>query len=135
MTTSELYNAILCKPDLHSRPRLYDDALIWHLYKTAYLRAACGNGDAVIEIFSGNGFTGSVMHWHPDEEDMIEELYTLGKKGNMLVLKKSLWGTSIFYSGPAESFPFPDRRTLYFGPKIGGDGKLIYLEQKEITAR
>ena len=61
---------------------------------------------------------------------MFNELYTLGKKGNMLVLKKSLFGTSIFYSGPSEAFPLADRRSLYFGKKKWDGGQLIYLEQK-----
>jgi len=47
-----------------------------------------------------------------------------------LVLKKSLFGTSIFYSGPSEAFPLTDRRSLYFGKKKWDGGQLIYLEQK-----
>ena len=130
MTTKELYDAIICKPDLHSHPVLHDNILVWHLYKNANVQAFCNNGDTSIDILGDSMFADSFMHWHPDEDDMISELYTLGKKGNMLVLKKSLFGTSIFYSGPSESFPLPDKRELHFGKKKWDGGQLVYLEQK-----
>ena len=130
MTTKELYDAIICKPDLHSHPVLHENILVWHLYKNAYVQAFCHDGDTSIDIIGNSVFSGSIMHWHPDEDDMISELYTLGKKGNMLVLKKSLFGTSIFYSGPSESFPLPDKRELHFGKKKWDGGQLVYLEQK-----
>ena len=130
MTTKELYDAIICKPDLHSLPKLYDNSLIWHLYKNAYIHACCNGIDSFIEIFGGDGFTGSLMRQRLDEDEMVNELYTLGKKGNMLVLKKSLFGTSVFYSGPAEAFPLADKTSLHFGKKKWDGGQLVYLEQK-----
>ena len=130
MTTKDLYDAIICKPDLHSLPKLYDNSLIWHLYKNAYIHACCNGVDSFIEIFSGNGFTGSLLRQRLDEEDIVNELYSLGKKDNMLVLKKNLLGTTIFYSGPVEAFPLPDRRLFYFGTKKWDGGQLVYLEQK-----
>ena len=130
MTTQELYDAIICTPDLHSLPKLSDNSLIWHLYKNAYVQACCNDADSFIEIFGGDGFTGSLMRQRLDADEMLNELYTLGKKGNMLVLKKSLFGTSVYYSGPAETFPLTDRRSLHFGKKKWDGGQLIYLEQK-----
>ena len=130
MTTKELYDAIIYKPDLHSHPVLHDNILVWHLYKNAYVQAFCHDGDTSIDIIGNSIFSGSIMHWHPNEDDMISELYALGKKGNMLVLKKSLFGTSVFYSGPAETFPITDRRSLHFGKKKWDGGQLVYLEQK-----
>ena len=130
MTTKELYDALICKPDLHSHPTLHDDILIWHLYQNAYVQAFCHNGDTTIDIVSTSLFSGSVMHWHPNEEDMIDELYNLGKAGNILVLKKSLLGTSIFYTGPAQNFPLTDRTPLHFGKKKWDGGQLVYFEQK-----
>ena len=87
MTTQELYNAIICKSDLHSIPQIHDNILLWPLYKNAYVQAFCNDGDTAIDIVSNSVFSGSMIHWHPDQADMIDELYNLGKKGNMLVLK------------------------------------------------
>ena len=130
MTTKEIYNHLICKPDLHSQPELHDETLIWPLYKNAYIQAFCHDGDTSIDIINNAIFSGSMMHWHPDEDDMIDELYTLGKKGNMLVLKKSLLGTSIFYSGSSENFPSTEKTLLHFGKKKWDAGQLVYLEQK-----
>lgn len=130
MTTQELYEALASKPDLHSVPELHNDMLIWHLYKDAYIEASCYKKDTYINIANVSFLRGSFMHWHPDEDDMIDELYTLGKKGNMLVLKKSLWGTSVFYSGPSENFPLSDKVPIHFGKKKWDGGQLVYLEQK-----
>lgn len=129
MTTKEAYDALICKPDLHSIPELYDNILIWKLYKNAYVQAYCDNGNTCIDIVGGSMLTGSLMHWHPDETDVIDELYSLGKKGNLLVLKKSLFCTSTFYIGPSENYPLSDRSRFHFGMKKWDGGRLVYLEQ------
>ncbi len=130
MTTKEIYDHLVSKPDLHSVPELHNETLIWHLYENAYVQAFCNGVHTSIDIIGNSLFSGSIMHWHPDEDDMIDELYTLGKKGNMLVLKKSLFGTSTFYYGPSENFPLADRTLLHFGKKKWDGGQLVYLEQK-----
>ena len=130
MTIKELYEAIACKPDLHSIPQVYDNILVWKLYKNAYVQASYDDGDISVEIIGDSVFSGTITHWHSDEEDIIDELYSLGKKGNMLVLKKSLLGTSIFYTGPSENFPLTERTSFHFGRKKWDGGQLIYLEQK-----
>ena len=86
-TTKRLYEKLLEMPDLHSVPELDGDTLIWRLYNKAYIRAYCNSYDTCIEIISTSSF-GLSMHWHPDADDMLNELYSLGKKGNILVLKK-----------------------------------------------
>jgi len=130
MTTKDLYDALVSKPDLHSLPKIYDNNLIWHLYNNAYIRAYCSSGDAVVEIFGGECFTNFLMRWRFDEDDVVNELYALGRRGNILVLKRSLLGTSVFYSGPSENYPLPDRKELYFGKEKWDGGQLVYLEQK-----
>lgn len=130
MTTTELHHVLVCYSDLHSSPELYDNILVWHLYKDAYVQAYCNNGDTCIEIISESLFLGSLMHWHPDEDNMLDELHALGKKGNMLVLKKTLLGTSTFYIGPVAHAPLSDGSKLHFGKKKWDGGQLIYLEQK-----
>jgi len=130
MTTKELFDAILRKPDLHSVPQLFDHILIWRLYENAYIQAFCNDGDTSIDVMGDSLLTGSVMHWHPDEEDMVDQLYALGKKGNLLVLKKTLLGTSVFYSGPSEDFPLTEKTPLHLGRKKLDGGRLIYFEQK-----
>ena len=123
-TTKELYEKLLEMPDLHSKPELDGEILIWKLYKNAYVRAYCDSYDTCIEI-SSTSFTCPSTHWHPDEDDMLDELYLLGKKGNILVIKSFLMGmgTGVFYLGEPEKYRFNKKRKWHWG-------KLTYLEQK-----
>lgn len=121
--TKELYEKLIQMSDLHSLPELNGEILIWNLYKNAYVRAYCDGYDTCIDIISHSILVGSLTHWHPDEEDMLEELYALGKNGNILVLKKGLIGTGIYYMGEPEKYQSNSKKKWYWG-------KLIYLEQK-----
>ena len=129
-TTKVLYERLLAMPDLHSKPELDGEILFWKLYKNAYVRAYCDSYDTCIEIISNSVFDGSLVHWHPDEEDMLNDLYSLGKKGNMCVIKKTLLGFSVFYMGNPSQYPLSDRRSWDFGKKKYEFGTLIYFEQK-----
>lgn len=123
-TTKELYEKLIQMSDLHSAPEIEGEILIWSLYKNAYVRAYCDSYDTCIEIISTSISCPSI-HWHPDEEDMFDELYSLGKKGNILVLKQFLMGmgTGVFYSGEPDKYRFNPKKKWHFG-------KLTYLEQK-----
>lgn len=123
ITTKELYEKLIQMPDLHSTPELNDEILIWKLYKDLYVRAYCDGYDTCIDIIHSSLLKGSLTHWHPDEDDMFDELYSLGKKGNILVLRKSLIGTDVFYIGEPLKYHFSSKKKWHFG-------KLIYLEQK-----
>ncbi|MBQ8575112.1 MAG: hypothetical protein IJ447_03590 [Clostridia bacterium] len=121
-TTKDLYTRLIQMSDLHSVPEIDGKYLIWKLYKNAYIRAYCDSYDTCIEIISTSLFCPST-HWHPDEDDMLDELYSLGKKGNILVFKKSLMSTDIFYIGEADNFRLTQKKKMHWS-------KLIYLEQK-----
>ena len=123
-STKELYEKLVQMFDLHSFPELDDEILIWNLYKNAYVRAYCDDYDTCIDIISNSVLVGSLTHWHPNEEDMLEELYSLGKNGNILVLKKGLFGTGVYYLGVPEKYRFNKNKKWHWG-------SLIYLEQKQ----
>lgn len=122
-TTKELYEKLIQMSDLHSFPELDGEIIIWKLYKNAYIRAYCDSYDTCIDIINDSILAGSLIHWHPDKENMLEELYSLGKKGNILVLKKFLRGTDVFYIGEPEKYQFNPKKKWPWD-------KLIYLEQK-----
>ena len=130
MTTKELYDTLIRKPNLHSLPELHDQLLVWPLYKNAFIQAYCDHSITCIDIISNSLFSSSLMHWHPDESEMLDELYTLGKKGNILVLNRTLFATSVLYTGPAEACPLSHEQGLHFGKKKWDSGRLIRLEQK-----
>ena len=123
ITTRELYKKLLQMPDLHSAPELDGEKLIWKLYNNAYVHAYCDDYDTYIGIISTSPSCPST-HWHPDDEDMLNELYSLGKKGNILVLKNILMGmgTGVFYLGDPKNYRFAKKKKWHWG-------KLTYLEQ------
>ena len=121
-TTKELYEKLIQMPNLHSFPKLDGEILIWNLYENAYIHAYCDSYDTCIDVIGTNPLVPSI-HWHPDEDDMLEELYTLGKKGNVLVLKNFLLGTGVFYMGEPEKYAFNPKKKWHWG-------KITYLKQK-----
>ncbi len=121
-TTKKLYEKLLEMPDLHSTPELEGEILIWKLYENAYVRAYGDSYDTCIEII-GTSISCPSMHWHPDEDNMLEGLYSLGKKGNILVLKHFLMGIGVFYMGEPVKYRFSKNKKWHWG-------KLTYLEQK-----
>jgi hypothetical protein len=110
-------------PDLHSKPELDGEILIWKLYENAYVRAYCDSYDTCIDIIGTSILVGSLTHWHPDEDDILNELYSLGKKGNIIVIQNSLLFKGVFYKGSPNEYRFDKNKKWHWG-------KLTYLEQK-----
>lgn len=129
MTAKELYHTLICKPDLHSMPKVFDNTLVWHLYQNAYIQVTCHSTDASVQIMDGR--TKPVVRWQLREDELAAQLYKLGQKGNLLILKKTLTGTEILYLGPAENTPLPHRKSFYWGPGPLNYGSLLYFDQKE----
>ena len=126
----QLHDALIQMPDLHSSPTFNGNTLYWDLYKDAYVRAYCNDKDFYIEIVGIALSNSGSVRWLADKNSMLQELYSLGKEGNMCVIKKTLYGSSVFYTGSPSQYPFPDRRSWDFGKKKYDFGTLIYLEQK-----
>lgn len=126
----ELYDVLIQMPDLHSSPTFNGDTLYWYLFENAYIRAYCKDTDFYIEIVGAALSNSGSIRWHTDKNSMLQELYALGKKGNMCVIKKTLYGSSVFYMGNPSHYPLPDKRTWDFGKKKYEFGILIYLEQR-----
>lgn len=123
LNTQELYRMLINTDGLHSFPQIENDTITWELYDNIYVEASISEYDTIIDIIHKNALRGSYMHWHPDIEEMYEELYNIGKKGNILVLRKWLSGTEIYYLGSPDRYQFSKSKKWHWG-------KLIYLEQK-----
>ena len=126
----QLHDALMQMPDLHSSPTFNGNVLYWDLYKDAYIRAYCNDKDFYIEIVGVSLSNSGSVRWLTDQNSMLQELYSLGKKGNMCVIKKTLFGSRVFYMGNPSQYPLSDRRTWDFGKKKYDFGTLIYLEQR-----
>lgn len=123
LTSKELYEILINTPNLHSLPKLEDGMIKWDLYYNAYIYAYVDGYDTCIDLISNSTLIGSYVHWHPDEEDIYNELCLLGTKENFLVLHKSLFGTSVFYLGETNKYKYSLNKKWHWG-------KLIYFKQK-----
>ena len=130
-STKELYDILVQMPDLHSVPTFNGNVLYWNLFKNAYVRAYFDSKDFYIEIVGTALSNSGSVRWLTDKNSMLQELYSLGKKGNICVIKKTLLGSSVFYMGNPLQYPLPDRRSWDFGKKKYEFGTLIYLEQRQ----
>ena len=126
----ELYDILIQMPDLHSTPTFNRNILYWNLFKDAYVRAYCNDKDFYIEIVGVSLSNSGSVRWLTDQNSMLLELYSLGKKGNMCVIKKTLFGSRVFFMGNPSQYPLSDRRGWDLGKKKYDFGTLIYLEQK-----
>ena len=126
----ELYEILIQMPDLHSTPNLNGNVLFWPLFKNAQVRAFYDSKNFYIEIIGDSLSNSGAVRWLADKHSMLQELYSLGKKGNMCVIKKTLLSSQVFYMGDPSQYPLPDRRCWYIGKKKYDVGTLIYLEQK-----
>lgn len=126
----ELYDILIQMYDLHSSPIFNDNILYWDLFKDASIRAYYDDKDYYIEIIGVTLSNSGSVRWLTDKNSMLQELYSLGKNGNMCVIKKTLFGSKVFYMGDPLQYPLPDRRSWDFGRKKWDSGQLIYLEQK-----
>ena len=126
----ELHDTLIQMPDLHSTPTFNGNILYWDLFKDAYIRAYCDDKNFYIEMVGVALSNSGSVRWLTDKNSMLQELYSLGKKGNMCVIKKTLLGSNVFYMGNPSQYPLPDRRSWDFGKKKYDFGTLIYLEQK-----
>lgn len=92
----ELYEVLIQMPDIHSSPTINGNVLYWDLFEDAYIRAYCNDKDFYIEIVGVSLSNSGSVRWLTDKNSMLQELYSLGKKGNMCVIKKTLLGSRVF---------------------------------------
>ena len=54
-----------------------------------------------------------ITHWHPDDEDIFENILKIGTKGNVTVIHSTIFGSSVLYSGLIKECPY--KRKWLFG--------------------
>lgn len=55
----------------------------------------------------------TLIHWHPEEDDMLDAICSLGTKGNVTVIHKTPLATGVVYCGPKEKCEY--KRKWLFG--------------------
>jgi len=122
-TSEELYKMVANTPDIHSMPELKDDVIKWNVYENVLVEAYVNEYDATIELIGENDLKDLNTHWHPDHDEIYDALIGIGKKGNILVLKKGLCNLNFLYAGDEDNFNSQNR-------KKRNPGQLIFVKQK-----
>lgn len=113
----ELYDMMGLTPGLCGTYRIAEDnTLIWDLYDKAELHIGVHPMDCTISVHRKgvSKFRNEITHWHCDIYSVYDEICTLGKPGNVLVIRSSLLGEST-YQGSREECPYKENRNTLFG--------------------
>ena len=71
-------------------------------------------GQECIEVSKKVGrFFLPITHWHPDDEEIFEEIRNIGTKGNVTVIHDGWLVKSVLYIGPRKDCPY--KRKWLFG--------------------
>ena len=119
-----LYDRMLQTPDLCGDFKLVQNNKIeWHLYENYKIELGVDPRECylgIAKLLFGK-IESSITHWHPTNFEIYNEVCRIGKRGNVLVLRSSWFGTTVLYSGSKEDCPYsPDQKHLI--------GDFYYLE-------
>ena len=120
-STQELYDMMLQTPDLCGDFVLDGKGNIqWDLYENITVTITLYEREGYISLDSKSMRKGGITHWHPSTYEIYKDVCNLGKRGNVLVIGKGIFGgTAVMYSGAKETCPYKRNentalRILYF---------------------
>lgn len=88
----------------------------WNLYDPYKVEIYIEEDECCLDI-------AGLMHWHPTLFELYDEIASLGKKGNVLVIRTFLTSAILLYEGNQEDCPYNEDSKVLLG-------KLHYLEAK-----
>ena len=116
----EVYEKMLHNHNLAGSYKEADGHIIWHLFH-GYTLDITSEYIGINKVSYGN-VSGSIYHWHPDDEDLYDEVCRLGTRGNVTVIRLfglgGMLGSSLIYCGPGSDRPIRRKRLF---------GKYVYL--------
>ena len=116
----EVYIKVLHNPNLDGSFKEADGYIVWQLFQ-GYMLDIASEHISINKITLGN-VAESIYHWHPNDEDLYDEVCRLGTRGNVTVIHLygpgGMLGSSLVYCGPKSDCPIK-RKWLF--------GKYIYL--------
>ena len=115
-TAQELYDLLLQTPDLCGTLTMENlFVLRWDLWEDHYLGIFFSGDDCQISLNKRGALLDcSITHWHPEPENLPEELLSIGRRDCILVLHISPAAISVAYKGPEKDCPRRLRRNGLF---------------------
>lgn len=123
--TKELYDRMRDTPGLCGTFEMKDDAIHWDLFEGYNIQLAVHPRDNYFNIEKKRlgGLVDQLTHWHPESDEIYEDVCSIGLKGNVLVIRKNPLFASVVYMGKEEYCPYsPERKRLW--------GKIHYLKAR-----
>lgn len=124
-STKELYNKMLETSGICGKFELIDNTIFWNLFDGYEIQISIDPPDTYFGIAKKlfGKITDSIIHWHPNEEDVFQEVCAIGLKGHVLVIRKNLLCSSVVYMGKEGNSPYSIKKKLSWG-------KIYYLKAK-----
>ncbi len=122
----ELYDMMCRTPDLPGEFRLPQEGpLIWDLYEGAELHIEVNPLDCCISVHRKgiSKIRNELTHWHSDIFEIYNEICELGKPGNILAIRSTLFMKAT-YTGNRKDCPYESgrkslfRKVYYYEPKV-----------------
>ncbi len=91
--------------------KIGNGTIMWHLFDgfTVTICQEYIGFDRKLFGFVQDSFT----HWHPEDNEIYDDICDIGTKGNVTVIHKSFLGESILYHGPKDNCKY--KRKWLFG--------------------
>ena len=122
-SSAELYDMMQKTPDLCGEYALTEDgeSIRWRVRED--IQITLGYGYISAERLLLGKIESGITHWHPTPFEMYDEVCKIGRRGNVLVLRRRAGSSAVLYSGRKEDCPYkPDQKVLF--------GKYYYIEAK-----
>ncbi len=128
VNTSELYEMMKETTFLCGEFYISDeDNIIWNLYDGIQIKIGVDPSDCYIGVRkkSSSLITSEITHWHPTIFEIYDTVCKLGKRGNILLIRKFMLGDSVLYIGRKQICPYKEKERYYFA------GKMYFFEAKQ----
>ncbi len=116
-STKALYEKMCNTSDLCGKFEMIDNTIFWNLFEGLDIEIYIEPSDTYFAIDKKPFWLipRPLVHWHPDEEDVYEQICNMGLKGNVLVIGKSLFGSGVLYMGKEENCPYSPKKKWLWG--------------------
>lgn len=106
----DLYSLMRATKDLCGNYELIGETIFWDLYDGFNLHVDASDGYVSI-----HDKTRQITHWHPEPEDIYNEVCKIGKRGNVMVIHVFCGFGGVCYMGPKENCPYKKQESNRFG--------------------
>ncbi len=120
-STNDLYEMMLKNDNLGGYYELKDDTLVWTFDEVIY-EIGINEVSTTIQVFKNVKLKKEITHWHPENDEIYDDVCNIGEKGNILVIKKTLNGESVVYMGKKENCTYDINKKRF--------GKIYCFESK-----